>query len=1559
MSAITVGSLLADLKAASSSERDKGDRFEKLVQRWLQTEPLYAGRFDEVWSWMEWPDRANRPDHGIDLVARERETGDLVAIQCKFYEPTHYLTKPDIDSFLSESGKYPFKSRLVVSTTDRWNSAAQAAVQNQQIPVSRIGWADLLESSVDWSQFSFTTPQVLVTKDRSKIRPYQRTAIDKVAAGLAELDRGQLIMACGTGKTFTSLQIAQEQVGVGGSVLFLVPSIALLSQSLKGWSGQAEVSLRTFAVCSDVKVGKTEEDMTVVDLALPATTNPQRLAARAAATARPDAMTVVFATYQSIDVIAQAQTDHGLPAFDLVICDEAHRTTGAKLVDQDESAFMRVHDADYLSAVKRLYMTATPRIYDDNTKAKGKEANAVLASMDDHDTFGPEFYRLGFGEAVSGGWLTDYKVLVLTVDEGAVSRTFQRNLESDGELQLPDVARMVGCWNALAKRVGNSDSFAADPKPMSKAVAFAQNIRMSKRFADAFEGVVDTYRDVLAETGSLDSDDRPLLASVEHVDGTMNMLERGRLLEWLKADAPADETGAPQARILSNAKCLSEGVDVPSLDAVIFLHPRKSVVDVVQSVGRVMRLAPGKKYGYIILPIAVPAGMPPEEALADNKRFQVVWEVLQALRAHDERFDATINKIDLNRNRPDAIDVFHTGPATDNDNDGNPTGGDVKTEKRSVQLALTELDEWRDAVFAKIVAKVGSRRYWETWAKDVAQIVERHTTRLRTILANPPEPALTDLFEDFVAALRANLNDSITDDDAIDMLSQHLVTKPVFDALFPGHAFTSRNPVAQVMQSMLEILEGSNLDAETQTLEGFYDSVRIRAAGIDNAAGKQKVITELYEKFFKTAFPRQADALGIVYTPVEIVDFILRSVNDLLHTEFGTSLGGKDVHVLDPFAGTGTFITRLLADPNLIPQKDLVRKYASELHANEITLLAYYIAAANIEATYADRVTPDGHTLDGGAWEPFDGIVLADTFQMTETDDTLDGKVFRANSERADRQLALPITAIIGNPPYSVGQTSGNDNNANVKYPTLDGLIERTYAARSSATLKNSLYDSYIRAIRWASSRIGDRGVVGFVTNGGFVDGNTADGLRKTLATEFSDIYVFNLRGNQRTAGELSRKEGGKVFGAGSRNTVVITMLVRSTAHTGKARIQYCDIGEYLTAEQKLKGVSDAEITNLPWRLITPNSAGDWINQRGNDFARFPTIGSRKDASVGIFTPRSGGLKTNRDAWVYNYSRNKLEHNIERSIQFFNAQADVPRGQSLSAELASISESVKHVVDTDSTRISWSRSLLQLVAKGVHINFDQTRLTFGAYRPFTTQHIYFDRYLNDESGTMPAMFPTPKHPNYGFMTMAPRPGAEFATLAVGRVPDLSFYSYTGQFFGRYIYKKVGRQEQDAFSLLDDDGETFDGHRRIDNITDQALVTYQRWYGEEVTRDDIFAFVYGLLHSGDYREQFAPDLKRSLPRIPRIEVEDFGPFRDAGQQLLDLHIGYEDVEPYPLAIAGGDPSGPSSGDLYAWFAVEKLKWDGKGKDRSTIVYNPRITISGIPEEAHGYMLVVCL
>lgn len=949
----TIRDLLSVYRGAAKSEREKGEYFERLVRIWLQHAPTQQGQFLRVMAYAEWAaeNRLSKQDTGIDLVAQLADNPDeWCAVQCKFYAPGYRIQRADIDSFFTASGKHPFARRLIVDSTGApWSENAAQALVGQSIPCNRIGLADLDESGIDWDLFA-RKGEVVVTKKAP--RQHQLDALKAVQEGLAEADRGKIIMACGTGKTFTALQIAQAMAGRGGRVLFLVPSLSLMSQTIREWAIDSTVAIRAFAVCSDVQVGvrKAKDDdladINATDLEIPATTRESLLAAKAKVD-DPDRMTVVFSTYHSIETVSLAQRRHGLPEFDLIICDEAHRTTGATLEGEEESAFVLVHDATFIKGKKRLYMTATPRIFGEAVKKTADEARAVLASMDDEALYGKELFTRNFSWAVQQGLLCDYKVIVLAVDEGSISEGIQRLLADGGnELKLDDATKIVGCYKALTKTDLKPDTD-ADPAPMRRALAFAKTIKASKLFEEQFAAVAQEWRNGL-------EDDRaatlpPLSPEVQHVDGGFSANMRNERLAWLKEGG-----GQDTCRILTNARCLSEGVDVPALDAILFLHPRKSQIDVVQSVGRVMRRAEGKKMGYVILPIGVPAGMAPEQALADNERYKVVWQILNALRAHDDRLDATINKIDLGVDPGDRIEIVAVsnefpvrtkaakanldlggGGAIYEDDD---FGGDSASKEGKGQQLAFDFPEYAKAIMAKIVKKCGTRTYWENWAGDVARIAEIHITRIKAAVerAGSEEKAA---FDAFLAEIRDDLNDSITADEAIEMLAQHLITKPVFDALFEGYAFAANNPVSKALDGVLSVLERQNLEKETESLEKFYRSVRVRASGIDSATAKQKIVVELYDTFFKTAFPRLAQRLGIVYTPVEVVDFIIKSVDEVLREEFGQSLSSEGVHIIDPFVGTGTFITRLLQS-GLIDAKDLPRKFAHEIHANEIVLLA-------------------------------------------------------------------------------------------------------------------------------------------------------------------------------------------------------------------------------------------------------------------------------------------------------------------------------------------------------------------------------------------------------------------------------------------------------------------------------------------------------------------------------------------------------------------------------------------------------------------------------------------
>jgi predicted helicase len=1518
----TIHDVLEDFRVRARNTRELGDLFEQLMVGYFKTDPFYTEQFSDVWLWMDWPGREGS-DTGIDIVAKDKEGEGYCAIQCKFYPEDHVFSENDLGTFLTQSGKRPFTSRLFVSTTTHWGRNADQAIRGQTIPVRRIGLQDLNESAIDWSKFKLAAPGSLELKAKKDLRPHQREAIDDVFKGWEEHDRGRLIMACGTGKTFTALKLAEELAARKKgkdqtNVLFLVPSISLIQQTLREWTTECAIDLQSFAVCSDIKVGRgrTIEDISVTDLAFPATTDTKKLLRQMGSVGQHGGLTTIFSTYQSIAVVSQAQKE-GLPEFDLIVCDEAHRTTGVKVAGEDESAFVRVHDNSFISSRRRLYMTATPRLYDESAKQKANEREAVVWSMDDEAKFGPEFHRLGFGKAVGEDLLSDYRVLILAVDEKFINSSLQSQVaDKNSEISLEDTTKIVGCWNGLAKRSGETpdgQGFGLNEVPMRRAVAFSRTIAESKALTSMFNDVLGEYA---AAT------DDALQCEVQHVDGTQNALVRGAALDWLRTDP-----GENECRILSNARCLSEGVDVPNLDAVMFLNPRDSQVDVVQAVGRVMRKAPGKDYGYIILPIAIPSDLPADEALSDNKRYRVVWQILQALRAHDDRFNATINKIDLNKKKPRNIMVGTVGF---------DSGDDWEERKETAtQMAFdVQVEEWRDAIYAKIVQKVGERTYWETWAHDIAAIAERHTEQVKGLLASG-DTDLKKVFAAFLTGLRKNLNDSITEDQAIEMLSQHQVTRPVFEALFEDYSFASSNPVSIVMQQVLDILDRVDVQEEFESLEPFYESVRRRAADIDNAEGKQRIIIELYEKFFKLAFPRTAESLGIVYTPVEIVDFIIRSVEYVLGSEFGASVEHRHVHLLDPFTGTGTFMVRLIQN-GLISREALREKYLNEFHANEIVLLAYYLAAINIEAAY--------HGVVGGEYEPFEGIVLTDTFQSTESDDSMDEVFFPQNNERLVRQKAADITVIMANPPYSVGQGSENDDNKNLKYPTLDESIRSTYAARSAAVLKTGLYDSYVRAFRWASSRIGNRGIICFVSNGSFIDSGVFDGFRKTIVDEFASVYCFNLRGNQRTSGETSRREGGKVFGGGSRTPVAITLVVKNPEAPKPCKVNYYDIGDYLTREQKLGIVEKfGSVENIEWEVITPDVAGDWINQRDTTYASFPSLGDKRNVSPQpVFEIYSGGIKTNRDAWAYNYSRDLLLENMCRMAGFYNEQvnefvsAQAGSGERVTTEVAA------RFIDRNPKKISWTRELINDLRLGKHAEIHPEQAIPAMYRPFCKEWLYLDRQLNNTLYLIPKLFPTAGHQNLVIHSSAGEARRVFSALITNVVPDIHLHD-TGQAFPLYYY-----EESAETGTMFSTEETLSGYSRRDGISDEVHERYQSRFGPDVTKEDIFFYVYGVLHSPAYRSRYESDLKKDIPRLPM--VEDFGGYCRAGRALGQLHLNYESVEPWPLE---GLPTGNvAAADL----RVEKMRFNSRSRaDKGSIAYNSQIVLSGIPDEAHLYLV----
>lgn len=1489
------------------NQRDRGTAFEKMVVAYLKNEPTYKQKFSDVWMLSEVPAEyhISKRDTGVDIVAKDY-AGNLTAVQAKYYKGK--VGKDTINSFVAEAGKDYYAAGMLVSSTDEWNRNAEAALENNTKPFTRIGLSQLRHADVNWKKFSFAKENDLSKKEHKKLRNYQKTAISNSVAYFKDHDRGKLIMAPGTGKTFTSLKIAEalmkDQKKHQFYVLYLVPSIQLLTQTLFNWNNDVsdDIHMTSFSVVSDNKAnkkkGKDDDTLGAKDVGFEPTTNVEELVSNFKYAKKIDTgneMTVVFSTYQSIDVIHKAQ-EQGIPEFDLIIADEAHRTTGATKLGED-SAFTEVHSNKNVQGKLRLYQTATPKIYDANAKRKAEENSIVVSSMDDEERYGKEIFRLGFGDAVAQGYLTDYKVTVLAVNESYINKDMQRVMAADNQLKVDDIGKIIGVWNAMVKRDGITGEITG--APMKRAIAFTDTIKHSKAISDEFETVVNEYLDAQS-TDSFQVD-------VHHVDGKLNALQKEEQIDWLADDSVEDN----HARVLSNVRFLTEGIDVPNLDAIIFFSPKKSQVDIVQAVGRIMRCAEGKEYGYIILPIVVADGVDPRDALDNDKQYKQVWQVLNALRSTDERFDAEVNKLDLNKKKDGRINFI----GVDSSPDENVTEADgIEAEqKQDGQMTLPlGFEKMRDAFYGKVVQKVGDRRYLEDWSKDVSNIAHMYIRRIGDLIESNQGAKLA--FDKFLNSLHHNINDSITQEDAIEMLAQHLITEPIFDALFGEYSFVKNNVVSKSLNDVISAFKVFGFEKEQEKLKPFYDSIKLRASGIDNAAGKQKLIVTLYDKFFSTGFKDTTEQLGIVFTPVEVVDFIIHSVDDALQKYFGKKLADKDIHILDPFTGTGTFITRILQylkqqmDDGQITFDDILRKYLHELHANEIVLLSYYIAAINIEAVFDEVNGPDK------GYQPFNGIVLTDTFESTERENSFMDELLGENNQRLKAEQDQSITAIISNPPYSIGQRNQNDNNANEHYPKLETQIANTYVKFSKANLSKGTYDSYVKAFRWATDRLTDKGVIGFVTNGSFLDNKSTDGLRASLYQDFNHLYIFNLRGNARTSGEQRRKEKDNVFGQGTRTTITVSILVKDG--TDDHEIHYHDIGDYLTRKAKLSTIKEfSSINGIDWNKITPDDNNDWLNQRDPNYQNYYPIAPDKSNIPAVFKNNSMGVLSARDSWVVGFNKTKVAKNSKKLIDNYNIERE------------KLNKNKNYQLNRDTKYIKWTKRLEDQAVRNTPILYNVNNMRLTLYRPFVKKWMY---YQPETTERVRLFYKKWGESNKAIVTTGRGINKNFSTLITDTIPDFQSFM-NSQGFMRYD------NEKHSAELLNT------GNNNLNHTVANKI---------GLSEDDTFAYTYGLLNSQDYQKKYQNDLTKELARIPI--VKDKERYVEIGKKLIDMHINYEKMPVYDKVKIdyNGKPN----------YRVSKMKFakrrnvNGKVEnDRSTIIYNDSITISEIPDKAYQYIV----
>ena len=777
-------------------------------------------------------------------------------------------------------------------------------------------------------------------------------------------------------------------------------------------------------------------------------------------------------------------------------------------------------------------------------------------------------------------------------------------------------------------------------------------------------------------------------------------------------------------------------------------------------------------------------------------------------------------------------------------------------------------------------------------------------------------PRFATAFKAFHEKCCQSINPNLSEAAVEEMLIQHLLTERLFRTVFDNPDFTRRNVIANEIEKVIDALTSHSFsrDGFLRSLDRFYISIEDTARTVSDFSQKQGFLNTVYEQFFQGFSVKVADTHGVVYTPQPIVDFMVRSVEEILQTEFNRSLSDSSVHIIDPFVGTGNFIVRIMRE---IQKTALADKYQSELHCNEVMLLPYYIAAMNIEHEFFEA-------MDG--YQPFEGICLVDTFELAE--DRQLPLFALENTRRVEDQKKAPMFVIIGNPPYNVGQVNENDNNKNRKYPTMDSRVKETYAKDSTATLKTQLSDPYVKAIRWASDRIGEEGIVAFVTNNSFLDAVAFDGMRKHLEQDFTKIYHINLKGNARTTGERRRKEGGNIFDDQIRVGIGISFFIRKTGTKSEgAEVWIYSIDDYLKARDKQEILTQfGDYTNVPMKQTTIDAKHTWLTEGLHaEFETFIPMGTpeakrTKGKAVDvIFQTYSNGVKTNRDAWAYNFSRNALTKNMSGLIETYNAEVDRWKRRE------NQDENVDDFVVSDEAKIKWSGDLKLKLKSGTTTDFSQEKVRVSLYRPFTKSNLYFDRVMNNSVYIFPSIFPIPEteRENRVIWLKVGQRWPVFA-LMVNKIPDV-LPQGGSQCFPFYTYDENGRN-------------------RRENITDWALVQFRSHYRDEaITKWDIFHYTYALLHHPAYRERYQANLKRDLPHLPY--APDFRGFAKAGGRLGEIHIGYEDADEHPIKKI------ETPGKPLDW-RVEKMKLS---KDKTQIVYNDFLTFDGIPSKAFDYRL----
>lgn len=1182
-------------------------------------------------------------------------------------------------------------------------------------------------------------------------------------------------------------------------------------------------------------------------------------------------------------------------------------------------------------------MTATPKVYGSAVADRAEREGIRLFGMDDPTIYGKELFKYSFGQAVDDGILCEYRVRIFVAKRDALHRVWRdvigylESEEKDFTIGLPDIGKMHAIYDAItSSRAGKSD-----PSPLQRAMFFVNTIEKSKNV------IKETFPEAI---NRMDKESK-IKVNVRHVDGNMGANERNKNISWLKSPVPKGEI-----RAISNVRCLSEGVDVPDLDGVVFYDPRKSQVDIIQALGRVMRkpASGSKQFGHVILPVCIPEGANPENLLRGTE-YKHIWSVLQALKSHDERLSREISRLNLGNKGalPERYEIKISSS-------GNESKNEAKAAEDNVSQGLlfeSLSEELMNAIKPIFVDKLGDRHFLKSWAKDVGEITKQLIGAIEKIVSEKSRSDFSAKFENYVSGLHSILGQNVGKKVAVEMLAQHIITKPIFDALFDGYKFGSENPISQVMNQVEDEIKKIGLYKGEDTLAEFYSDIPKRVEGLNDLSARRAVLENLYADFFQEAFKDTAESSGIVYTPVEAVDFILHGINAVSRKHLGLDITNKGVSVLDPFAGCGRFIVRLM-ESGIIEDADLERKYESEIHANEKLLLPYYISTVNIEQAYKERMDK---------YMPFKKGLLTNTFKLDSPEKPIINRpiqkgLFSKISQGIALQEKETIRVICTNPPYfAAGDASYAGGSRTEKlgaYKILDASIEETFKKNSLAK-KNTLTDYAIRSLRWSMDRISKTGgVVGFITNGSFLRDKGFDGVRKSIASEMSAAYILDLRGGiKKTMGDsdASTREGGNVFANKCMLPICIIIMVKSSKRDQNFKLYYKDVGDYLSTEDKLSFLgrhgSDGKFVKIKWKEVHNPEDGYWFSKPHSDFEKFLPLGNDKvkkntlafreeeeELENALFDLYSMGVAGRRDAWACNFSRKQLEMNMKKSADFYNSEIDRMYAHEKASGISL--KKGKWKFNVDKKQIKWGRALQRFAEQRRRAEFQKQSIRNYSYRPFSILHFYYDKIMQEELCRTAEIFGGAGSAKENHSICVSNSSNLWGVLATKHTPDGAFLHGSPQILPFYSHI---------------------GDKARENINDRALELFQSYYGNDVTKWDIFYYVYGVLNHPEYRKQFATDLMYKLATIPFVKKKHFSGFMKAGKNLMNLHIEYESADEYALkriASNGGMltgkhaeiPETPRSEGM-------RLKRDSDGI-KSILKFNDSLYLR-IPKEAHAY------